>query len=385
MSSAFPSRAGATLAASTGDLRVVYDWQTFCLQEYGGISRYVVKLAGAGARLGLFTPTIVAPLHRNAYLREADPALYRGWRVPSVPRTGRILYQVNRVPGAAMVKAIQPHIVHATYYWSLPRAGSSRSVVTVYDMIHERLPGVFGRRDRTRELKAAAVRSADHVICISNSTKLDLLEATGVPESRVSVVHLGVEDPPRVAVPDASYLAAIPERFVLFVGERARYKNFSNLVRAFGDSYLARQGVELVCLGGGPLSAEERRHTTRHLGKGKPQCVSGSDALLWYLYSKAMMFVYPSVYEGFGIPLLEAMRSACPVACSDISAFREIAGSAAVRFDPNDPGTMTRAMEAIAESDALRADLVQRGLKQAAKFSWERCARMTAEVYARLM
>lgn len=363
-------------------MRVAYDPQAFLIQEYGGLSRYFCRLAEALARRPGVTPRIFAPLHLNAHLAELPRPLVRGLRVPRVPRTGRALRFASRLAARAAIARFRPEIVHETYY--SPRSLAPRGVprvVTVLDMIHELFPGSFAPRDPVSGWKRLAVTRADRVLCISESTRRDLLALIPLPAEKVAVVPLGFDPPAPFGAPPAP--GGRP--YLLYVGQRDGYKNFSGLLEAFAASPRLRGEFELRCFGGGPFTRAERERI-RALGLPGERVTraGGGDEALGAAYAGAALFVYPSRYEGFGIPPLEAMARDCPVACSATSSLPEVAGDAAAYFNPDDPQAIRAALEALLDDPRRRADLVARGRERIRLFSWDRCADATLAVYREL-
>lgn len=370
------------------DLKVAFDQQVFLLQEYGGISRYICSLAKQLATIADFDVQVTAPLHFN---RNLDAL--RG-----VGRTGLMLPQVNSKlfrPVALISKHLarlsisrfKPDIVHETYFSFdeyLPRG--ARRVLTVYDMIHERYAANFARSHMTSGPKKAAALRADHVICISENTRRDVVELCGIPEEKTSVVYLGVDE--AFLAPDAGKEtdAATRPPFLLYVGSRDGYKNFGGFVKAFGSSGYLRDNFSIVCFGGGPLRTDELSDAAAHgLRADQIRHLAGDDRMLARLYREAAAFIYPSLYEGFGIPPLEAMALGCPVICSNTSSLPEVVGDAGEYFDPNSPEAMAAAMEHVLQSPARQQELVAQGRLHCSNFSWEQCAQETAAVYRRLM
>lgn len=300
-------------------MRIAFDHQIFGWQEYGGISRYAFELASALYLGRTDEVAIFCPLYVNRYLDHAPAGLLRGGRrVPSFPRSGRIYRALNCWLAWPALRRFRPDVVHETYYSGRgARLQGARHVLTVYDMIHERFPENFSPADPTRREKAMAVARADHVICISEQTRKDLIEILGVPEKKTSVAHLGfalthggstAEQRPPLAHP-----------YVLFVGSRGGYKNFSQLLLAYASSPAVHEHVRLVCFGGGAFRSDELDAIARTgLDATKVIQMTGDDVLA-NCYRHARAFVYPSRYEGFGIPPLEAMSFDCPVACSNAS------------------------------------------------------------------
>lgn len=365
-------------------LRVAFDGQIFRQQRHGGISRYFCELARELSRLPDVQAHIVAPHHRNAYLEALDPTLRHGWPSRAWPRLGKLSRAAGRLLEWQLMCREPPHVVHATYYGACPlKPAHARRVVTVYDMIHERFPEHFSPGDTTAADKRRAVAEADHVICISHSTRADLIERLGVPEAKVSVTHLASSLAPPVDTGAPSAGTGAP--YLLYVGERGGYKNFAAVAQALAASPALRE-LRLVCFGGGPLKAPEWE-LLRALGLGvdRVEGVQGDDDRLARAYAGASAFVYPSLAEGFGIPPLEAMRCGCPVVCSDTSSLPEVVGPAAERFDPRKPETIRVALERVLLSPTRRAELMALGHAQGQRFSWQRCAQETRTAYQRAL
>ena len=365
-------------------MRIAFDHQIFGWQEYGGISRYFCELARALACDLGEEVEVVAPWYINRYLPEiaADVAV-AGRRVPRLPLGGRFYRRINDVLAAAPLRRFRPDIVHETYYAAARHAPKSAKIVlTVLDMVHERHPEGFARLDPLYREKALAVARADHVLCISECTRRDLLELLDVDPAKTSVVHLGFT---RLPAPDPAP-AGSGRPFLLFVGKRVPYKNFSGLLAAYAASPALRQDFDLLCFGGAPLDAAERR-TIQQLGlrQDAVRHTAGSDAMLAACYRAAHALVYPSLYEGFGIPPLEAMSMDCPVACSNASSLPEVVGDAAALFDPQDTDAVRGAIERVASDDDWRRELVARGRRRLALFSWRRCAEQTQALYRKLL
>lgn len=363
-------------------MRIAFDAGIFALQEYGGISRYYCQLLPALAELPATEPRLFAPLHLNAAAAALPPALAGGRRLPRLPLGRWPVYAASRALARAPMRRFAPAIVHETYYAPLawvPRG--ARRVVTVYDMIHERFPREVPRWSPTRVFKRIATRRADRVICISEHTRKDLLELTGLSPEKAVAVPLGFTPLPET--PGAPRPLAGP--YLLHVGNRAGYKNFTNLLRALGGSPPLRNEFALLCFGGGPLTAGERREI-RAAGLDAARVVQrgGDDSALAAAYRHAAALAYPSRYEGFGIPPLEAMALDCVAVCSRASSIPEVAGDAAVYCDPDTPESLRAALERAVGDAELRADTVRRGRGRWPRFTWRRCAEETRAVYAAL-
>lgn len=327
---------------------------------------------------------ILAPVHMNGFLRVHPPAGVVGAYAPPVRRTARVRRLVNDTLSRGWLRLHRPSLIHETYYRRDSLASArTPSVVTVHDMIHERFAHCYPSSDRTAWLKASAVHRAAAVICISEQARRDLLDLLPVSADKVSVVHHG--HTPRVS-PPAGQVGEVRGPYLLYVGHRRAYKNFSTLLQAIAGSEPLRRGLRLVCFGGGPFTPGEWS-SARALGIRADSLLhlEGSDERLANLYTHAAALVYPSLYEGFGIPLLEAMGFGCPVACSAASALPEVAGDAAEYFDPTSPEDIAAAIGRIVDSSSHAEDLRRRGLQRVTLFSWSRCARETRSVYERVL
>ncbi len=360
-------------------MHVIYDYQIFSLQRVGGISRYFIELA---CRLPISSQAIktsvLAPVHINEYL-SCCLAHKMGWRVPSFPGKHRVLPAINRMVSRVVVKGQCPDILHETYYSASALSVHAPRILTVYDMIHERFPDQFTGVDLCiPEVKAKAIARADHLIVISKNTRDDLVEYLDVSLEKMTIVPLAssLEKP---AEGDGRLMCQRP--YLLYVGLRGGVKNFHRLLSAFSHSKLLCSEFDLLCVGGGNFTSEE---LTSFAGLGVSERIKhqhADDTLLASLYMHAALFVYPSLYEGFGLPLLEAMRCGCPIACSNTSSMPEIAGDAALFFNPSDEEEMRVVMESIVQSEETGQLLRIRGYEQENKFSWDYCVNQTAELY----
>jgi glycosyltransferase involved in cell wall biosynthesis len=273
-----------------------------------------------------------------------------------------------------------------------PAWGRFRRVVTVHDLIYARFPEAHaGIRDLgMRVLVPLAVRRSDRVIVDSHSTQRDLIELLGTPAGRIDVVPLGLGTVGRArptAERDLRERLDLGERTVaLSLSAKRPHKNLSALIGALARIPAERRPL-LVLPGYRTAHEAELRERARTAGvQGDVRFLdwlSGEEFEgLWQL---ADMFVFPSLYEGFGLPVLEAMARGVPVACSSASSLPEVAGDAALMFDPSDERAIAAAMERLLTDDAEAERLRARGLERASQFTWERTARLTLESYVRVM
>jgi glycosyltransferase involved in cell wall biosynthesis len=372
------------------DLRVMFDPQIFCHQRFGGISRYVCRLAQEMQHMPGVTARIAAPFHFNEYLDELPRSMVDGRRLRWLEGLTALAYGSSLIPAKFAARRFQPQVLHNTYYFPVKPPPGARGVVTVYDMIHEKHPQFFLSSRFITRIKLASVRAADQVICISQSTRRDLLAAFDLPEHKVCVTPLGFDRMNCLLTGESAQafrlrVIGTAAPYILYVGSRANYKNFLGLLQAYSNSRWLRGNFQLLCFGGGNFSRAEHDalssagvgNTVRYFG--------GSDAELAAAYAHAALFVCPSLYEGFGIPVLEAMSVDCPVACSNISSLPEVVGDAAMLFDPNDPDAICAALESVLNSAAAAESLRSRARIRRELFSWRRCAQDTLDIYRRAL
>lgn len=364
-------------------MRLVYDHQVFVRHEYGGISRYICEVADNLAARGEFDVEILAPFHVNRYLEDCTNVKVSGKRVPVIPKTGRLRLKINDIIVKSLLHKDPPDLVHETYYCA-NRLSSKKTklVVTVHDMIAEKLGESFCPQGTGLSPKALAIERADHIICVSENTKKDLVEMLNISPKKVSVIHHGYSI--RGCDNQQDQGRIVDQAYILYVGLRAYYKNFNRLLAAYASSSHLRKNFALVCIGGGQFRADEINEMKRLNLLERVIHLSGDDEYLANLYRHAAAFIYPSLYEGFGIPLLESMSFRCPVVCSNTSSFPEVAGDAAEYFDPYSAESMAQALETVVMSPERTEALISLGQKRIQFFSWQKCADRTREVYSSL-
>jgi glycosyltransferase involved in cell wall biosynthesis len=367
-------------------MRVAFDHQIFALQQYGGVSRYFFELASRLPAYGVSEVAVIAPLYINKYLAvESARPFTRGkftamppYKLAGIP----ILQAVNRIAAPVAWRGPDPDIVHETYFATKPVGKARRRVVTVYDMIHDLFADEFPDAERVTAAKRAAVDRADHVICISENTQRDLARLYDTDLARTSVVHLGYSMTTETNVPMEDEGDYRP--YLLYVGNRGGYKNFRTLLQAYSSSPTLRE-FELIAFGGYPFLADEHEEISRLGIADRVRFESGSDQQLAARYRSAAAFIYPSMYEGFGLPPLEAMGHGCPVVCSNAGPIPEVVGDAGVYFDPNNPEELRTVLERVVTTQELQAALRARGYARTTKFSWDRCAIETARIYREIL
>lgn len=364
-------------------MRVLVDSEIYRLQATGGISRIFTESL---ARIASFLPEIDI---RFTWLENH----FKG-RLPKAPGIRRPLdFRPRRFEQAlntSMQRRWDPQIFHSTYF-TVPSLRGVRKVVTVYDFIYEEFSTLTGCHNHILEQKRTALRGADSIVAISQSTKEGTLRHIGGPEERVRVIYPGVAgvflaEEPADAGGRGRLRAAIgnDRPFWLYVGNRKFYKNFGTLLRAF-SRVAPRADADLVVIGGEADLADWQIDLLISKGLEKRVHLLGpvDDVLLIAGYRETAAFVFPSCAEGFGIPLLEAMACKAPILAADIPVFREIASGRARFFDPHDESALAELLLESLDRRPGQAEL-EAARQDASRFSWDAAARELAGVYRSL-
>jgi glycosyltransferase involved in cell wall biosynthesis len=367
-------------------MKVLFDHQSFSRQGFGGVSRSFVELCRAINQIPDASGRIFAPVHWNEYLRAADVRAFASgvYQRKAVFRLWQQRWWFNHCLTTAYARCFRPDILHETWYTQHPYKlpPGTISAITVHDLIYQIHPDWTNDAQERNQQLAASVDRADIIFCDSMATRNDLLEwRPSIPESKTVVVHLGVGSlSTDEFVGDTGLLSG--NGFILYVGQRSTpNKNFRALARAFAASGLAKD-TSLLCFGGGAFTDAEIGFF-RELGLQENQIIqqSGDDRALAAAYSRALALVYPSLYEGFGLPPLEAMAHGCPVTSSNASCLTEIGGDACLYFDPEDIEQMADALQKVCYDSTLREDLIRKGTERARLFTWEKSARAALAAY----
>lgn len=365
-------------------MKIAYDYKIFSSQAYGGVSRYFTDLGLELLKRDLDVHFFCG-LHINNYLSELPENVITGLKLDRFPpKSARLFQSINQVFTDSKMSSWKPDLIHETYYSNHRKSyRDAKKIITVYDMIHEKFPEHFSATDKTSHKKAATIARADHVICISDHTKKDLIEILNVPEEKITVIHLGYDfsSDEDNSIPHLS----LKQPFLLYVGSRRGYKNFSAFLRAFVSSPQLKSEFNVIAFGGGKFTPDEIK-LIRELGLDERQIhqIGGNDQILADLYSKAEAFIYPSLYEGFGLPPLEAMAAGCPVVTSNTSSMPEVVRQAGEYFDPTEVVDIQEAIERVVFSSQRKADLIRLGYENIKHFSWEKCAEETLKVYQQI-
>lgn len=384
-------------------MKILFDHQIFTLQKYGGISRYFYELI---SRLDKFESVEIKHsilYSNNVYLDKSfchQPYLnYENWLFPGYFRgKNRLLklFQYFRFApnhNREMETYLESHLssgkidlFHPTYYNSyfikLVNQCKVPYILTVHDLIHEKFPYFFEDVHQILREKKDTITHARRIIAISESTKKDIIEFFNYPSDQIDVVYHG----------NLELNLGIPkdildkENYILFVGNRDYYKNFLFFIESIKSLMRDNPNLKIIAAGGGPFSEKELTHFEKlRLNSRIIHRNFKNDSELFDLYQKAVLFVFPSLYEGFGIPLLEAMAAGCPVVCSNTSSFLEVACDAAKYFDPTNAESIEHAVTEVYRKRDIQLSLREKGFENRKRFSWNKTTEQTVGSYRKAL
>lgn len=343
--------------------RITLDCIIFGLQRFGGISNYWAKLIDHVCGDVELEGNIILP--RRLTFGEFNNA----WLECLSTRREVLDARIARYFAASAIGRDQ--VFHTSYYRT-PRQRTEKYIVSVYDFTYERYGAGLARIVHSKQ-KITSIMRADAVLCISESTRRDVLEfCPKVDPSKLHVIELGVDV--EMFYQEICDNAAL-EKTVLFVGRRGGYKRFDLAVEAVRESPRLSLGVV-----GPALTHEERRLLQRRLGVRWHEYGPVSNADLRKLYSSAFAFIFPSDYEGFGLPILEAMACGCPVVAAGLSSFPEVGGTAAYYAERQNGEAYADALRTL-DSISIREEAIRRGMMRVGEFHWLQTFKKTKAVY----
>lgn len=363
-------------------MRILYDGYIYDFQQYGGINRYFNEVIG---RLPAdATPLVSSYLGRRAFWPE-HPRLRV---VRAHPCTGiPPLAPLGRAWMALRSATTGADLLHPSYYLQHAAASLKRRgvplVITVHDMIHELFADQLDPDHTIAHAKRRCIEAADAILCISEHTRQDLVARFPATARRTFVTPLASS----LTVDHAAAAAypGIDRPYFIHVGGREGYKNFTTVLEAWARFAPDHPDIRLRVVGSPWRSSEQARiagtvpaGSVIHMGKV-------SDAELAILYHRSLALLYPSCYEGFGLPPLEAMRCGTAVICAAASSLPEVGGDAPLYFDPSRPDDLVVQMRTLASSSSVREQCIAKGAARAALFSWDHTAALTLDVYRRLL
>ena len=371
------------MSSFSSDLKkIYYDPKIFYLQKYGGISKYFVNLV-INLNKNIYEPKIIAPIFINEYLSEIKHTYKKNiLKINKHPKfTRKISNFINDKYFSLYSNLNNPEIIHSTYYSKIKKKKNCKIVITVYDLIHEIYSNQFNFSGKNSS-KNEYLDLADKIICISENTKKDLLNYYKVEEKKIVVVPLGYTSNKECEPIDE--LNPLKPYF-LFVGDRNNYKNFASLIKSYGNSKVLKENFDIICFGGGNFSTEEKKLIhDENINFEKIKIFSGDDKKLNFLYKNASLYVCPSLYEGFGLTILEAMNMNCPIIASNSSSIKEIGKNKIEYFDPKSIEDMQSKIEKLIFNKEKIDKMINEYPEHLKNFSWEKTAFLTEKVYEEL-
>jgi len=276
-------------------------------------------------------------------------------------------------------------LFHPTFYnpYFLDFLGRKPFVLTVYDMITELFPDMYPGQEKISTWKIDLIQKANRIITISENTKNDIIRFCDIDENSIEVVPLG--NPFTETVPEKPPVKELPEKYLLFVGKRPFYKNFDRFIRAVAYLLIMDPKLSVICAGSTPFTLNEKRLFKELEISSQVSHIPATDPVLVSLYKKALAFVYPSLYEGFGISVLEAFSCGCPAIISKTSSLPEVGGKAAIYFDPEDELSIRESIKKVIYDKSLRNILTNEGFLRVKKFTWEQTALNTLKIYKSIL
>lgn len=365
-------------------MKIFYDYQIFALQKYGGISRYFFELMNQFSTMNDINFDFPLYFSNNEHIRDAEFSSHKTFFPNLVLGIKnyytRHLNSQNEGINLSAIAEKKYDLLHPTYYkpYFLREIGDKPFVITIHDMTYEIYEDEFAGANKTSEEKKLLAQKAAKIITVSENTKNDVIKYFNIDAEKISVTHLAssIEYGANKALS-----IKLPQRYFLFVGNRKAYKNFYALIKVFSQIQNQFNDLYLVCAGGGVFSKKEK-NILRELNLfDRVLYHQVNDEKLSYLYSKAIAFVFPSLYEGFGIPVLEAFECKCPVLVSNVSSLPEVAGDAALYFDPKSENSIKNEMIKVLNDEELRKSLIDAGTKKVKEYSWRKTALETKTIY----
>lgn len=352
-------------------IRVLYDYQAF-IQKIGGVSRVHMEI------IRWLTPEVKAILPTllsdNIYLDEIKYPRYVPLASWKSPVRQKIYKQMNQWRSIWELKKSNYDIFHVTGLNPYFISHVKKPVLsTMHDLTFEKYPTLLPKSSLVIEKRKKILSVSDHVVCVSLQTKKDLIDIHHYPENKISVVYSGTNG--RMIICTDQPLYDFP--YVLFIGGRNGYKNFTTFAKAFSQ---LNKDFHLVCTGL-PFEREEMELFKNLKISDRVHQRFVSDSEMDNLICNATLFVYPSLSEGFGLPLLDSFRGLCPCVVSDILCFHEVADDAALYFNPLDIEDMVDKMTKVIDDSDLRKQMITKGKERVPLFTWKKCSQETEAVY----
>lgn len=350
----------------------------FFHQRYGGVTRYSLSLTEKMIENNI-NFKIYAPIYKNIYLKNISKKYVFGYYFSKYPNLTFLRYINNSILNF-FLKKNKVKLVHFMYDpENIPNLKYKKKIITIHDTIHEKFSENY--KDNFFSKRKMLLEKMDKIICVSENTKNDLIEFYNLDQEKIKVIYNGSDHLINLETFNNINNKFFKKPYILFVGSRSKYKNFKLFVESYKKSKRILDNFNIICFGGGNFSKNEINFFKDLKITNNISSVSGDDKKLKFFYQNASMFIYPSLYEGFGIPILEAMHEGCPTLASDIPVFKEILGQNGNYFNPRSHDDLIFNMEEILFNDQNNKNLVSNGKIISKKYSWSKCYNKTIEFY----
>lgn len=362
-------------------MKILYDYDIFARQQFGGISKYFYELISGFNNYNDIKVDLFLGLNNSGYdFEKLNNISLTGKNFSYADKLHFLLYSFNKRSFNKYIKENSFNLFHKTYYSDAGLDSKGVKISTIHDMTNELYPKFFAKSDNTSDLKKDCINASRGLICVSHTTKNDLLNLYNLDNKQIRVIYHGIRKLNQI-----KFEKYIDSPYLLYVGQRWGYKNFNLLLSAYNKHSLFKNNFKLVCFGGGKFNISEKVFLNENKLNDKVIHTGGNDSVLNSYYKYADAFVYPSYYEGFGFPPLEAMNCGCPVFASSAGSVSEIVGDAALLFNPSDLDEMISKLEMLLESTDLRKNLIEKGMERVKMFSWETCVKEHYKFYNELI
>lgn len=368
-------------------MKLLYDHKIFINQNYGGVPRYFFELMNYYYKTDFLKFDFPILYSENEYLKDTDFAkLVRFFRKSGLLKIGEARKNLRRLNNVLIKNALKIgkyDIFHPTYYESyyLNYLKNKKLIITIHDMVHEIFEDDFKDDTyNTAKYKKLLAYKSDKIIAVSNNTKNDILKFyPDISEDKIEVIHHGNSF--EKFNQNSTFNLNLPEKYILFVGNRNLYKNFNLFLTSIAPLLEQDSELKLFIIGSAGISEEEKILFKQLHVESSIIYHRAKDYELPYIYNKALCFVFPSLYEGFGFPILEAFQCGCPVVASKSSSLPEVGQDCCEYFDPKSQESICEKVALVVKDNDLRKIMINRGLKRAKDFDWEKTALKTYNVY----
>lgn len=361
-------------------MKILYDHQMFSIQKYGGITKYFCELMKNFSPQHQFNLGLI--FSENHHLKENKDLLGKFNILPTQNFKGKYYLQsalasMNHYYSRYCISKNNFDLFHPTFYDNyFFNILKKPYIITVHDLIIFKINDPVYKLHPRRLQMENIIKKANRIISISENTKSDIIETFKINPTKIDVVYHGYNKP-GIYQKTGEY-----GKYILFVGQRSHHKNFLTFITAISKLLTREKDIKLICVGY-PFNDDEARALLNLKITNQTFARNVDEATLNNLYANALVFVYPSLYEGFGMPILEAFANNCPVCLSNSSCFPEIAGNAGTYFDPYDRESILSSVEKVINDKSFASEKILAGQNRLINFSWEKTGKETMQSYLR--